>query len=927
MKRNIIDRTAIILHMIAMSVFAAALVYMHWFMVNDRAVLIPREDVKVIKEWTYIDQLTGPEKITSPVRVDKDDRDTFVFEGRLPDSYPEGSVFAILNRVALKIEIGDRVVKQWVPDDAPVVGGPPKNSYFIVPVRQDDAGSVIRLTFSGKNFGGKMFDAFVGSEYEVVRFLEIKSGVFQFVMSLVLLVVSLAIIITGIVLRTLYRHSLKLVFIATGVFVTSSWMVTDSFVFQFLTRSQFIDGFVSYMTTLSIIFPFIAYLNSIQEYRYRKWYFVLTVIEFLNQIVFTVLHITRIWSFSQTLLWLDIVLGIGVLGCMTLTLIDIARGYAKSYKYVAYGFLALMIMTIVEIVLINTVVERVEGGVIIAGLYILLVSAIVQQLMEIRQMGVERDRANEAGAAKTRFLASMSHEIRTPINSILGMNEMIMKETTDPDILNYAGIINDSGTMLLSLINDVLDVSKIDNDMEEIVCANYDPGRMFDSAADMLRTGAAQKGLAVKIGKPQNLPPQLYGDEKRILQIVTNLITNAVKYTEEGSVTFSGECFRQEKGYVLCFYVSDTGVGIREEDLDTIFDPFHRLDLRKNQSIQGTGLGLSIVKSLVEKMGGEVNVESIYGKGSTFSVRLPQQDLEEVEVEKYNSGNAVEDDDLSDIDDNYIAPEAQILEVDDNRSNQVVVREFLKSAGVKLDIASGGNEALRLCKLNRYDCILMDHMMPHPDGIETFHLIRTTDGSLNKTTPVIILTANAIRGSRAQYEAEGFDNYLSKPVESTRLLKMVRKYLPPEKVLYKPKKRNAPINTALSGPSAADQSTLSVSSSGPVDMAALFARFDNKEETVNMILEEVIKEGERKIPLLRELASNGDINRYAVEAHGVKGVMTSTCVPGLAATAKSHELAAKEGKQSYVDENVEAFLKEYEEVLQYIRDYLKGKQE
>ncbi len=921
MKRTIIDRTATILYIAAMAVYAVSIIYMHWFMTNDKALPIPREEVQVIREWTYTDQLTGPEKITSPTRVEKDGRDTFVFEGKIPDSIPEGSVLAILNRVNFTAEIDGRILRKWDPSEAPIIGGTPKNSYFFVPLRQDDAGKTIKLTFKSDIFGGKMFDAFVGNRYEVVRYLELKNGAFQFAMSLVLLVCSLGIIIAGLVLKILFNQRMKLVLISMGIFVTSSWMVADSFVFQFIFRIQFIDGLMSYMTTLSIIFPFIAYLNSIQEYRYRKWYLILTIVEFLNMMVFTGLHISGVYSFAQSLLWLDIVLGVGVLGCMVLTIVDIVKGNSAGYRFVAYGFLCLMILTIIEIVLINTVVERVEGGVIIAGLYILFVFAIIQQLVEIRQIGIERDRANEEGAAKTRFLASMSHEIRTPINSILGMNEMIMKETRDPDILNYAGIINDSGTMLLSLINDVLDVSKIENDMEEIVCANYDPGRMFDAAAEVLRTGASKKELAVKIGKPRNLPKVLYGDEKRILQIVTNLITNAVKYTEEGTVTFTGECFEQSDGYVLCFYVSDTGMGIKEEDMDGIFDPFHRLELRKNQNIQGTGLGLSIVKSLVEKMNGEINVESTYGKGSTFSVRLPQKAKEDEISDKFNSGNAVEDDDLSDIDPNYIAPEARVLEVDDNRSNQVVVREFLKATGVQLDIASGGTEALKLCKVNRYDVILMDHMMPHPDGIETLHMIRSDEGGMNASTPVVILTANALRGSRAEYEAEGFDNYLSKPVESARLLKMVRKYLPPDKVMYKPKKRT-PISE--NGP-APDTPGTALPADGPVDIPALLARFDNKEETVSLILEEVIKEGERKIPLLRQLAESGDIKRYAVEAHGVKGVMSSTCVPSLSDTAKRHELAAKEGNAGYVNDNLESFLAEYEQVLEYIREYLKGR--
>ncbi len=903
-----------ILMVVVPVVFLVSVAYMYVFMRSERALLIPRDDVRLVTEWTYIDQLKGPQKVTTPVRVDTDGRDTFIYESRLPDSLPDGSVVAFLNRMNLTVEIGGRTVRKWDPADAPIAGNPPKNSYFIIPIEREDAGSPIKITIRGDKYSGKMFDVVVGNQYEVVRFLEIKSGLFQFGMSMVLLVFSFAVIVTGLILRLFFGHAMKLTFMAWGIFSVSCWMVTDSFVFQFLFRTQFIDGLMSYMTTLTIVFPFLAYLDSIQNYRYKKWYALLGILGAANLFVFSGLHFSGVANFSQTLLPLDAIIGVVIIGSLIITIVDIRRGNAASYRFVAFGFLVFMVFALIEIILINTVVERVEGGVMIAGLYILFAFAIFQQLSEVRQLQKDRDRANEEGAAKTKFLAGMSHEIRTPINSILGMNEMILRESRDPNILNYAGIINDSGTMLLSLINDILDVSKIDNDMEEIVCANYDPEKMFDNAAEMLRTQAEKKGLAIKVGKPRNLPALLYGDEKRVSQIVINLLTNAVKYTEEGTVTFTGECFDNNEGpgYVLCFYISDTGIGIKSEDIDSIFDPFHRLDLKKNQSIQGTGLGLSIVKSLVEKMNGQIKVESIYGKGSTFSVRIPQQPMEEDTVGKYNSGNAVEDDDLTDIDENYIAPEARILEVDDNLSNQVVVREFLKKTGATIDIASGGKEALRLCKVNKYDVILMDHMMPAPDGIETMHLIKSDEGSLNADTPEIVLTANAIRGSKAIYEAEGFDNYLSKPVESTRLIKMVRLYLPPEKVLYKPRKSKV----SISG------QTMRAIPEGPVDIAALMARFDNKQETVNMILGEVIKEGERKIPLLKQLLDEGDIKRYAVEAHGIKGVMQSSCVPSLAATAKSHELAAKEGNVKFVTDNVDSFIREYEEVLDWIRDYL-----
>lgn len=920
--RSWTDVCAKILYVLVPAVFIASVTYMFWYILTEQALLIPRDDIQLISDWTYIDQYTGPETIHTPVRVETDGRNVFIFESDLPAHIPEGSQIAFLNRTNLRIEIDGKEVRKWDKSEAPIIGGPAKNSYFFTPINASDAGKPIRVIIEDDQFSGKFFDAFIGNEYEVVRYLEIKNGVVQFAMAFALLVCSVAIILAGLIMKFIYRQDIKLLLMATGIFASSTWMVVDSFVFQFLFRTQFIDGFMSYMTTMCIIFPFLAYLDSIQGHRYRKWYVITAIVEFASSVLFTLLHITQRVRFHFSLPYIDGMIGIGIVVAFILTVLDIRKGYAKNYRFVAYGFLAFMIMSLIELVLINTIVERVEGGMIVVGLYVLFAFAIVQQLYEIRAVQIERDRANEEGLAKTRFLASMSHEIRTPINSILGMNEMILKESRDPDILNYAGIINDSGTMLLSLINDVLDVSKIGSDMEEIVCTNYDPEKLFDNATEMLRTQATKKGLEIKVGKPRNLPKTLYGDEKRLSQIVVNLLTNAVKYTEEGTVTFTGECFENDDKYVLCFYVSDTGIGIRKEDLEDIFDPFHRLDLKKNQNIQGTGLGLSIVKSLVEKMGGEINVDSTYGKGSTFSVRIPQQKMKEDAFDKYNSGNAIEDEDLDDIDPNFIAPDARVLEVDDNSANQVVVREFLKETGVQLDIASSGKEALRLCKVNKYDVILMDHMMPSPDGIETMHMIRSDDAGLNADTPEIILTANAIMGSRAKYEAEGFENYLSKPVESTRLIRMVRKYLPDDKVMYKPKRRSAPAAPAADAaavPSGAPEQT-----DVPIDIPALIARFDNKEETARMILEEIIKEGKRKIPLIRELLEQEDIKRYAVEAHGVKGVMASSCIASLSATAKKHELAAKEGNIQYCKDNVDAFLKEYQDVLDYIAKYLEG---
>ena len=913
------------LYVLVAAIFLSAFAYMVYYVISDLSPLFPFDEVIEISDWTYEDQLEGIKNITTPTRVDKKNRDVFVFSAVMPDEIPDGAVIAFLLRSNFRLEIGERAAKAWNKDDAPIIGGPAKNSYFIIPVEKNDAGKVICLTIEDGDYGGSMYSAVLGNKYDVIRYLEVENGAFLFVMALSLLIASFFIVITGLIYRLRYNLEVKLTKIAIGVFIASLWMVTDSFVFQFLFRTQFIDGFMSYMCTLCMTLPFIGYLDAIQDYRYEKYYMAVSAFEVFNLILFASLHISHALNFTKGLKYLDANIGIGIIICFAITVYDIVRGNAGKYKLVAYGFLVFMILSIIEILFINLALARVEGGAILTGLIVLFAFAIGQQLIEIRQMQVERDRANEEGVMKTKFLTSMSHEIRTPINSILGMNEMILKESRDPQITAYAGMINDSGNLLLSLINDILDVSRIGNDMEEIVCENYDPERLFNSAKEMLVTLAGKKGLEVKTGKPQNLPDLLYGDEKRILQILVNLITNAVKYTETGTITFTGECFAAENGYELCFYVSDTGIGIRREEMDNIFNPFNRLDHKKNYGIQGTGLGLSIVRGLVDKMGGSINVESTYGRGSTFSVRLPQGSQVRAENIKYNPGIYNEEDPLEGIDPNYIAPEARILEVDDNTSNQVVVKQFLKETGAVLDVASDGNEALRLCKINKYDVILMDHMMPDPDGIETMHMIRSTGGSLNVNTPEIILTANAIIGSRAKYEAEGFDNYLSKPVESEKLLKMVRKYLPEEKVMYKPKKRTYAQTPQPEPTVAAINTPADTGKSGPIDFKVFLARVDNNTDTVKLILEEVVKEGNIKIPLLRELFESGDIKRYAIEAHGVKGSMAGIAATSLSEHAKKHELAAKGEDTGFIEGDIDEFLKEYESVIGYIKDYLQEK--
>ena len=395
---------------------------------------------------------------------------------------------------------------------------------------------------------------------------------------------------------------------------------------------------------------------------------------------------------------------------------------------------------------------------------------------EILDAMEESERANKA---KSAFLANMSHEIRTPINAILGMNEMVEREAQNEDVKGYAANIESAGNSLLSLINDILDFSKIESGKMEIIPVEYHLLSLLRDTYNTVIIRANSKNLELKIENNSKIPGVLFGDEVRIRQILNNLLTNGIKYTQSGYVKLRIDYEPvDEENINLLLEVSDTGSGIKKEDMEHLFDDFRRVNEKKNRNIEGTGLGLSIVKSYVGLMHGTISVQSEVGTGSTFTVSIPQKIVDRTPLENVNEkikeNVKVAKKNTSKI----YAPEARVLSVDDVKVNREVVAKLLKRTGVIVDSAESGKEALEYVKNNKYDLILMDHMMPEMDGVETFKLIRETNGHPNIKTPVVVLTANAIQGASDEYLKEGFDDYLSKPVKGNALEEMLIKYLP-----------------------------------------------------------------------------------------------------------------------------------------------------
>ncbi len=410
----------------------------------------------------------------------------------------------------------------------------------------------------------------------------------------------------------------------------------------------------------------------------------------------------------------------------------------------------------------------------------------VRMYEQERKLGEEQKAEIERfSESKSAFFANMSHEIRTPINTIIGLNEMTLREDISDEIAENAINIQNASKMLLALINDILDMSKIESGKMEIVPTQYETGALFSDLVNIIWIRMHEKNLEFKVDISRHLPSMLYGDEVRLKQVLTNILTNAVKYTEQGSVTLTAQSERIDANRILLrITVADTGIGIKKENLEDLFSSFRRVDQERNRKIEGTGLGLSISRQLIEMMGGQITVDSIYTKGSTFTVTVEQQVVNPrpvgtmdfmvrrklYEREKYKQS--------------FEAPEAKILIVDDNEMNLMVACKLLRATKVQIDTAKSGAECLEKTNSRFYHVIFMDHMMPEMDGEETMHELKKQEKGHCQNVPVIALTANVMTGAEELYQEKGFAGYLAKPINGVLFEATLLKYLPKELIEY-----------------------------------------------------------------------------------------------------------------------------------------------
>ena len=515
----------------------------------------------------------------------------------------------------------------------------------------------------------------------------------------------------------------------------------------------------------------------------------------------------------------------------------------------------------------------------------------------------QRDIADSANAAKSDFLARMSHEIRTPINAVLGMDEMILRESEEQPIRAYASDIMSAGRTLLSLINDILDLSKVEEGKMEIIPARYDLSSLINDLVNMTRGRAANKGLKFNIDVDEHVPNVLMGDEIRIRQCVMNLLTNAVKYTETGEVSLKVSYEKAAKKHIsLKFTVEDTGIGMKAEDMESLFSPYKRIEEKRNRAIEGTGLGMSITRQLLDLMGSTLEVKSEYGKGSEFSFAIDQEVIKWEEI-----GNiAVRLNDMTrdrhEYHELFHAPGATILVVDDTEMNLTVIKSLLKKTRIRIDTAMSGKDACRLTDANRYDIIFIDHMMPDMDGIETLKHIRAA--GMNTDVPAIALTANAVSGAREMYLDAGFTDYVSKPVDGVKLERMLYEMLPDDK-LEEP---------GDDGDTLSDEAETALP-----DWLKGISELDwqtglnncGSEEGYLSVLSVFHQTAGCKSDEIEEYYKNGDIENYTVKVHALKSSARIIGAASLSELAKSLEDAGKASDTAFIADNTDRLLDDY----------------
>lgn len=541
-------------------------------------------------------------------------------------------------------------------------------------------------------------------------------------------------------------------------------------------------------------------------------------------------------------------------------------------------------------------------------------SQYINNLEKSQLLETQLATAKAANKAKTDFVSNMSHEIRTPINAVLGLNEMIIRESKEKGTLKYAHDIENAGKSLLNIVNDILDFSKIEAGKLEIIPSDYNISVAVNDVINMISKRAENKHLDFIVDVDKEIPCLLYGDDVRLKQCIINILTNAVKYTNEGSVklTISGK--KVDYSHIqITVHVVDTGIGIKDKDIPKLFTAFQRIEEERNRTIEGTGLGLNIVQSLLSLMNSRLEVNSVYGQGSDFYFSVLQGVIDWEPIGDYRESYQKSLDETTGYHELFKAPSARILVVDDTELNLTVVKGLLKQTEIQVDTAVSGYDTLDLVKENKYDVILLDHRMPGMDGVETFEKMKTLEGNLNVGVPVIALTANAVSGAKEMYLSKGFRDYMSKPIEGKNLEALLVKYIPKEKITYEEIKEDSADEIVELEELSADEEEGKFSKLTGISIADGL-KYTGGAEVLEQAIKEFYANIDKKAGQIEEFYNQKDWRNYTILVHALKSSARLIGAEKLSEDAKHLEKCGDE-------ENVEEISQKTPALLELYRSY------
>lgn len=735
-------------------------------------------------EWYRVDENGTEERLIPPVWTDYPKNKLMVVKGILP-MIPDDNqmLFFRSSQQDMNIYIDGELRESYSTRSTRPFGKASLSTNVFVEVGPEDSGKEVRVeTISPNEYSGTFNSVYIGTFTGIFNLLWSRYGV-PLITAMLLLTFGIVTVIMGLILQLRYKFAFSLKYAAWVAVFTSIQAIVESKLRQFYLPNMSVAGAVSYCVIGFVPVIMLMYVDAVQKYRYKKIFRVSIIVSLSSAVLNMILQLFNIQDLFESMTRSYVVFGLTFIVILITFTMDLKRGHFKEIIIPFIGVFLTYVLGVLEVVsqLIH-LLDVTDFYLNIAGIC-LLVFSMTDSLMQVADMDKEKQKAVLANKTKSEFLANMSHEIRTPINAIMGMDEMILRESSEADVRGYATDIKRASENLLDIVNDILDFSKVESGKMDLVLEDYSLSELLCDINNIIKVRAEKKNLEFSITADKNCSLKLHGDESRLRQVLLNLLNNAVKYTDSGKVNLDVGFEKSENAedgseVVMRFAIKDTGIGIKEEDRERLFKNFERFDLNRNRNIEGSGLGLAISDRIIRLMKGHIEVSSVYGKGSVFTAYCPQTVVGSEKLGDIRERLEKDEHEFTEYRETFKAPGAKILVVDDVAMNANVIKGLLKKTEIEVHTALSGIDCIEMCKKEKYKMILMDHFMPNMDGIQAFEELKKRNLI---DCPVIALTANAISGMKEMYQEKGFDGYLSKPVKPDELEKTVRSFLLDEK--------------------------------------------------------------------------------------------------------------------------------------------------